>query len=73
MILVISSCFDEIILAEIIISGSQAMTKIDQIFYHILIDLIFLFLLFCFMVWLQENRKLVEASCFLVSSWMAVK
>ena len=64
MVLVSASCFDEVILAEIVISGSQIMTKFDQIFFHILTDLIFLFLLFCFMVWFEENPKLVEASFF---------
>ena len=64
MVLVSTSCFDEVSLAEIVISGSQVMTKFDQIFYHILTDLIFLFLLFCFMVWFRENHKLVEASFF---------
>ena len=46
MVLVRTSCFDEVILTEIVISVSQVMTKFDQI----LTDLIFLFLLFCFMV-----------------------
>ena len=32
MVLVSTSYFDEVILAEIIISGSQVMTKFDQIF-----------------------------------------
>ena len=41
MVLVSTSCFDEVILAEIVISRSQVMTKFDQIFYHILTDLIF--------------------------------
>ena len=36
------------------------MTKFDQIFYHILIDLIFF--TFCIMVLFQDNSKLVEAS-----------
>ena len=43
MVLVSTICFDEVILAEIVILGSQVMTKFDQIFYHILTDLIFLF------------------------------
>ena len=64
MVLVSTSCCDKVILAEIVISGSQVMTKFDQIFYHILTDLIFLFLLFCFMVWFRKNHKLVEASFF---------
>ena len=61
MVLVSTSCFDEVILAEIVFSGSQFITKFDQIFYHILTDLILLFLLFCFMVLFQDNHKLVEA------------
>ena len=48
MIFLNNSCFDEVNLADIFISGSQLMTKLDQIFYHILTDLIFLFLLFLF-------------------------
>ena len=62
MVLLSTTCFDDVILAEMVISGSQVMTKFDQIFYHILTDLIFLFLLFCFMVWFRENHRLVEAS-----------
>ena len=42
-------------------SGSQFITKFDQIFYHILTDLILLFLLFCFMVLFQDNHNLVKA------------
>ena len=61
VVLVGSSCFDEVILAKIVISGSQFITKFDQIFDHILTDLIFLFLLFCFMVLFQDNPKVVEA------------
>ena len=41
MVLVGTSCVDEVVLVDIVISGSQFMTKIDQIFYHVLIDLIF--------------------------------
>ena len=48
-----TSCVDEVILVEIVISGSQFITKIDQIFY-ILMDLIFFknffVLCFCFKV-----------------------
>ena len=47
MVFPITSCFDEVILAEIIFSGSQFITKFDQI-YHTLTDLILLFLLFLF-------------------------
>ena len=46
MVFVCTSCFDEVILAEIVFSGSQFITKFDQIFNHILTDLILLFLLF---------------------------
>ena len=61
--LVSTSCFNEVILAEIVISGSQVMTKFDQIFFYLLsTDLISLF--FCFMVWFRKNHKLVEASFF---------
>ena len=59
MILVGTGCVDEVILTEIVISGSRLMTNFDQIFDHILLDLIFL--LFCFMVLFQEDPKLVEA------------
>ena len=61
MVLSCTICFDEVILAEIFISGSQFITKIDQIFFHFLTDLILLFLPFCFMVLFQDNHKLVEA------------
>ena len=61
MVLVSTSCSDEVILAEIVISRSQVMTKFDPIFDYFLTDLIFLFLLFCFMFWFRENQKLVEA------------
>ena len=60
MVLVSTSCFDDIILAEIVISGSQFMTKFDQIF-DVLTDLIFLLLLFSSMVLFQDNHKLFEA------------
>ena len=61
MVLVSTSCFDEIILAEIVFSESQFITKFDQIFYHVSTDLILLFLLFCFMTLFQDNHKLVKA------------
>ena len=61
MVFVSTSCFDEVILAEIVFSGSQFITKFDQIFYHILTDFILLFLLFCVMVLFQDNHKLVKA------------
>ena len=64
MVLVSTSRFDEVILAEIVISGSQFITKIDQIFYQLLTDLILLFLrFFCFMVLFHDNHKSVEV-CF---------
>ena len=59
MVYVSTICFDEVILKEIVFSGSQFITKFDQIFYHILTDLI-LFLLFCFMTLFQDNHKLVK-------------
>ena len=61
MVFVCTSCFDEVILAEIVFSGSQFITILDQIFYHILTDLILLFLLFCFMTLFQDNHKLMKA------------
>ena len=56
-----TSCFDEVIFAEIVFSGSQFITKFDQIFYHILTHLILMFSLFCFMTLFQDNHKLVKA------------
>ena len=56
-----ASCFNEVILAEIVFSGSQFITEFDQIFYQILTDLILLFLLLCFMTLFQGNHKLVKA------------
>ena len=55
MVLVVTGCVDEVILAEILKSGSEVLTKFDQIFYHILIDLIFTFfvLRFCFKITLN--------------------
>ena len=61
MVFVGNSCFDEVILAEIVFLLSQFITKFDQIFYHILTDLILLFLLFCFMTLFQDNHKLRKA------------
>ena len=46
MVLVGTGCVDDVILTEIVISGSRLMTKFDQIFYNILIDLIFFTFLF---------------------------
>ena len=60
MVFVGTSCFDEVILAEIVFLGSQFITKFDQIFY-ILTDLILLFLLLCFMTLFQDNHKLKKA------------
>ena len=61
MVFVFFSCFDAVFLAEIVFSGSQFITIFDQIFYHILTDLILLFLLFCFMTLFQDNHKLMKA------------
>ena len=61
MVFVSTSCFDEVILAEIVFSGSQFITKFDQIFYHILTDLILLFLLFRFKTLFHDNHQLVKA------------
>ena len=61
MVFLSTSCFDEVILAEIVILGSHFITKFDQIFYHILTGLILLFLLNCFMTLFQDNHKLVKA------------
>ena len=55
MVFVSSSCFGEVILAEIVFSGSQFITNFDQIFYHILKDLILLFLLFGFITKIIKN------------------
>ena len=60
VVLVSTSCFDEVVLAEIVYSGSQFITKFDQIFYHILTDLILLSLIF-FLVLFQDNHKLAKA------------
>ena len=60
MVFVSTSWFDEVILAEMFFSGSQFITKFDEIFYHILTDLI-LFLLFCLMTLFQDNHKSVKA------------
>ena len=61
MVFVSTSCFDEVSLAEIVLSGSQ----------HILTDLILLFLHFCFMTLFQDNHKL--GTFCLMSSWMAFR
>ena len=61
MVFVSTSCFDEVFLAEIVFSGSQFITKFDQIFYHNLTDLILLFLLFRFMTLFHDNHHLVKA------------
>ena len=39
MVLVSTSCFDEIISAEIVPSGSQLITKFDQIFFIIFLQI----------------------------------
>ena len=59
MVLVGTRCVYKVILAEIVHSGSQFMTKFDQIFYQILIDLIIS--KFCITVLFQDNPNLVEA------------
>ena len=46
MVFVSTSCFDEVILTEIVFSGSQFITKFDQIWYHILTELILFTFLF---------------------------
>ena len=43
MVLVGTSCFDEVIVAETVVSVSQFMKKFYLFFYHTLADLIFLF------------------------------
>ena len=63
MVLVSTSCFDEIILAEIVISGSQVVTKFDQILSYFNRFDCFVFS-FLFMVCFWENHKLVETSFF---------
>ena len=52
MVLVGTSCVDDVVSTEIIFSGSRLMTNFDQSFYHILIDLIFFYfvLWFCFKI-----------------------
>ena len=50
MVIVSTSCFDKVILAEIVISRSQFITK-----NHILTDLIFIVFIFCFMVSFRDN------------------
>ena len=63
MVLVSTSCFHEVVLAEIfvVISRSQFISKFDKIFYHILTDSILLFLPLCFLVFFQDNHNLVKA------------
>ena len=61
VVFVSTRCFDEVDLAEIVFSGSQFITIFEQIFYHILIDLILLFLLFCFTTLFHDIQKLVKA------------
>ena len=51
MVLVSTSCFDEVILAEIVILGSQVMTKFDRIFLLYVNRFDFFVFAFCFMVW----------------------
>ena len=61
MVFVSTSCFDEVILAEIVLSGSQLITKFDHIFLTYFNRFDFIFLLFCFMTLFQDNHKLVKA------------
>ena len=49
-----TSFFDEVIVAEIIISGSQFRAKFDKIFLSFFNRFDFLVLLFCFMVFFQD-------------------
>ena len=71
MVLVSTSCFDEVILADSDFGiSSYDKTWSDFLLYFNRIDF---FVFTYFMVWFRENPKLVEASFFLMSSWMAVK
>ena len=73
VILVSTICFDEVILVEIVIWGSQVMTKFYQIFfYHILTDLIFCF--YFFVLWFGFEKIINKwRQVFLMSSCMALK
>ena len=74
MVLVSTSCFDEVILAERVFSGSQVITKFDQIFLnHILTDLILLFFSFLFYGLNSRYSKISGARFCLMSSWLAFK
>ena len=64
MVLVSTSCFDEVILAEMIISGSQLKRKFDQIFLSSFNRFDFIVFTFCLMVLFQDNHKLEEARFF---------
>ena len=59
MVLVGISCFDDVIVAEIVILGSQVMINFDQNFLSYFNR--FYFFLFFVMVLLHDNPKLVEA------------
>ena len=48
MLLVGTRCLDEVIVAKKVFSWSDYMSEFDQIFYHILIDLIFFYF---FVLW----------------------
>ena len=61
MVLLSTSCFDAVILAEIVISGSEFMTNFDKIFLSYFNRFDFLVFTFCFMVLFQDNHKLKEA------------
>ena len=64
MVLLGTSCFDEVSLAETVASISQFMKQFDQIFYLILTYLIFFFLFSYVMVLFKDNHKFVEAHLF---------
>ena len=64
--LVGTGCFDQVILAELIISDPNLWQTLIRFFNHSLTDLIF-FLLFCFLILFQDNPKLVEAQFFRLS------
>ena len=59
MALVGTTSFYEVILAVIVIAGSQFMTKFIRFLYLNRFD--FFVFTFCFMVLFQDNPKLVEA------------
>ena len=68
--LVGTCCVNEVILTKIVISGSRLMRNFDQI-YHILIDMIFLTILFYGFV--SRQSEISGGTFCLMSSWMAFK